>query len=84
MKHKAVAAREALTADLQNTIDELLSIAALPDPLADQIREDACIIGLALAEMCRSFARKLLVKIEFSTRTCALAGTVIFSLDERL
>ena len=36
------------------------------------LREDACIIGLALAEMCRSFARKLLVKIEiFDKNVCS-------------
>ena len=52
-----------LTADMHAAVGKLLTTAALPTPLSEQIRSDACSIALAVASMCAS-ASSIDIKLE--------------------
>lgn len=59
-----------LSERLQASVAALLDEAALPEKLAEQIRDDACNIGVFVGRMC-SFARTLDVKLEvFGENSC--------------
>ena len=60
-----------LSSALSEHADRLLARAALPAPLAEQIRGDACSLGEIVVSLCPS-AREILLKLEmFGENTCA-------------
>ena len=61
---------DTLRADVEASVAKLLAKAALPTPLSEQIRSDACSIGCAVGSMCAS-ARALEVSLQiFGEKVC--------------
>ena len=82
---------DTLRADVEASVAKLLAKAALPTPLSEQIRSDACSIGCAVGSMCASaralevslqiFGEKVCTKMHFfvTRGTCNVVGRALVS-----